>query len=685
LSRDLPAFRPPAVPLVASDPYFSIWSCTDRLTDDWPRHWTGRTHALCSLIRIDGKPFRLMGAGPEGVPALPQVSVQVLPTQSVYRFAGEGVEVKLSFLSPALPDDLDVYSRPVTYITWSVRATDGREHEVGLYLDACAEIAVNDPSQQVCWGREEVPDLRVVRMGSQEQPVLAKSGDDLRIDWGHLYLAVAEDAGQVAVGGPSATRDAFCAGIGLPADDDPRMPRAADDDRPLLAARMHLGSVGAGTAERTALLAYDDLWSIEYFGEHLRPWWRRDGTDARALLAEAHRDSHSLRERCGMFDDELIADLTASGGAKYAALCALAYRQAVAGCKLVADSRGMPLLWPKENFSNGCMGTVDVIYPMLPQFLLLSPALAKAALAPVLQYAASSRWRFPFAPHDLGTYPLANGQVYGGGEATEDNQMPVEECGNMLILLAAIARAEGNASFASLYWDEVSRWARYLVDKGLDPEHQLCTDDFAGHLAHNVNLSAKAIMALACYGRLCEMRGEAEEAKRYTELARSFASQWAQMADDGDHFRLAFDHPGTWSQKYNLVWDEILGLGIFPPDVRRKETEHYLRVQCRYGLPLDSRQDYTKTDWNVWTATLSGRREDFDALLSPVFEFLSATESRVPMTDWYRVGDAKMMNMQARPVVGGLFIKLLYEEGIWAKWVGRGAQMQGQWAQVPPR
>src|SRR5260370_9419940 len=203
--------------------------------------------------------------------------------------------------------------------------------------------------------------------------------------------------------------------------------------------------------------------------------------------------------------------------------------------------------------------------------------------------------------------------------------MPVEETGNMLILLAALARVEGNADFAGKYWPIVQKWADYRKAKGFAPENQLCTADFAGHLANNVNLSAKAIVALGAYAQLCQLRGNTRTADEFMELARTLAGRWIKEADDGDHYRLAFDRANTWSQKYNLVWDKILGLGLFPDDVLKKEMAFYRRSQQHYGLPLDNPKRYTKIHWPLWTASLTGERDAFDALLAPAYDFLSPT------------------------------------------------------------
>ena len=661
-------FRPPAVPLVAHTPYFSVWSMADHLTDDPTRHWTGSVQSMTSVVRIDGHPFRVMGREPRGVPAMTQQSVEVLPTRTIYRFSAVGVALMLTFLTPALPDDLDVYSRPATYVTWSASATDGGTHQLAVYFDASSDLSINTPDERVLLSRYRMGDLDVLRAGSQQQPILEKYGDNLRIDWGYLYVAGSHAAGESATGERGPMLDAFVKTGRVPDADDLEVQQSSRQRSLALAWSMDLGAVSATQVSRHLVIAYDDLFSIEYFQRRLRPYWRRNGDGAAEMLRKAWDEYNSLAEKAAAFDTRLVADLTKVGGERYARLASLAYRQTVAAHTLTVDMDGTPLLFSKENFSNGCIDTVDVTYPASPFFLLFNADLLKAELRPVLDYAASGRWKFPFAPHDLGTYPQANGQVYGGGERTEDNQMPVEESGNMLIMLAAIATVDGNASFASHYWPIITRWAEYLKAKGMDPENQLSTDDFAGHLAHNANLSAKAILALDSYASLAEQSGHAPEGRDYRATAQQFARQWVQLAAEGDHYRLAFDKPGTWSQKYNLVWDKVLGYQLFPPDVARKEIAFYRTKINAYGLPLDNRATYTKLDWMVWTATLADSTADWDALIDPVYRFGNESPSRVPLTDWYDTVDAKQRGFQARSVVGGVFIKMLSDPAVWRAW-----------------
>jgi hypothetical protein len=664
-------FRPPAVPLVTSDPYFSVWSNTDRLTDGVTTHWTGKAQPIHSMIRIDGKSYRLMGKEPGNVPAMAQQSVLVLPTRTLYEFGGAGVKVRLTFMTPMLPDDLDVLSRPVTYITWDVSSTDGSKHQVGLFFDAAATLAVNESNQDVTMGRYRVEGAEVLRAGSKDQNVLKRWGDDVRIDWGFLYAAApGSETGRAALSSARAAESAFESTGAVPAKDDLDVPRPAFQHAPVLAWSFDLGAVGTEPVSRYLLLAYDDLYSVEYLYRRLRPWWRRNGAGAAELIRDSLADYASLQARSATFDEKLIADARRVGGDPYAVLVALAYRQSLAAQKLVADIDGTPFLFPKENFSNGCIGTVDVIYPQSPQLMLFSATLLKASLTPILEYAQSGRWKFPFAPHDLGTYPLADGQVYGGGERTEEDQMPVEESANLILLVAAVAHKEGNATYAEKYWPLLEKWAHYLQEKGFDPENQLCTDDFAGHLSHNANLSIKAIEGLAAYGQLCERTRRTADGAAFRKQAQEFASRWVQMATEDQHSRLAFDRPGTWSQKYNLVWDRILDLHLFPASVARAETAFYESRLNQYGLPLDSRKTYTKLDWILWSATLADNKADFEKLVAPLYQWANETTSRVPLTDWFDTQTGRQEGFQARSVVGGLFIKMVADKETMAHWSG---------------
>jgi hypothetical protein len=672
-----PQQRPPAVPLIAHDPYFSVWSFSDKLTDSNTVHWTGKPQPIHGLARIDGKPYRFMGSDPEDVPAMEQTSLKVTPTHTIYEFQAAGVKLTVEFFTPAFMQDLEVLSRPVTYLT--IAADGPKGSTVSVLIDVDPIIAVNSDDEPVTWGRARTAGaMQVLSVGSRDQRVLNRAGDDVRIDWGYFRLGVPKRTlGVVGTwqdpvqrfrrfGSSPNLSDSYWMYPSL-FGDDMDMPKSPRDGAPHLAVEFD-PMPSTSHDKRHVLLAYDAPFEVEYLDRELRPYWRRNGETVQTMMDKAEKDYEVLEERGRKFDEDLTADLEKTGGPAYAQLAILAYRQTLAAHGLAADINGKPLLFPKENFSNGCISTVDVLYPSAPLFLFFNPQLLEAQLRPVLEYASLPRWKWPFAPHDLGTYPLANGQVYGGGERTEDDQMPVEESGNLLILIAAMEQELGNWDFAREFWPQFEKWAAYLRDKGLDPANQLSTDDFAGHLAHNANLSIKAIEGLAAFARIARGAGHADIAADYERISHDMAARWEPMALDGDHYKLAFDKPGTWSQKYNLVWDQILGLGLFPPAIRQTEVAYYLKHLNQFGLMLDNRANYTKLDWEIWTATLADKPADWDALIAPIGRWINQGPTRVPLTDWYDTVSGRQEGFQARSVVGGVYIKMLADRALAEKW-----------------
>ena len=632
--------RAPAYPLINVDPYFNVWSQSDSLTDTDTVHWTGFPNTISGVATIDGEKFRFCGAYGADIPAMKQISVDCDSFSTYYVFEEAGVKLKARFTTPVIPSDLYLLSRPVSYLELSSYSTDGNEHSVSVRVAVSEEICMNlRGDDDVITSEFGIGALSSVSIEKKEQKILSRSGDNLRIEWGRFYLT---GEGETCV---------------FTGDDGLRF--VAIDVSP--------------NDSSLITFAYDDIESIEYFGEHLRSYWNRNGSPITEEIAKAHADYRDTLAKCEKIDSELWADAVRAGGEKYAEMLQLAFRQSVGAHKLVLDGDGKVLFISKECYSNGCAATVDVSYPSIPLFLLYNPELVKGMMRPIYRFAASDDWSFDFAPHDCGQYPLLNGQVYGKGDVNK--QMPVEECGNMLLMETCVALAENDPSFALEHIETLDRWVTYLIENGSDPANQLCTDDFAGHLAHNCNLSLKAIMGIAGYGILKGMCGFPAEEKTYLSMAGKMAASWAERASNGDgSYRLAFDKPGSFSMKYNIVWDKLFGTGLMPRQIIDSEVSSYEEKSHPYGLPLDNRQPYTKSDWLVWTATLASTRKQFEAMTDRLWDAYNFTPSRVPMTDWYwtvtslhksyKSRDGVEKSFRNRTVIGGLFIKLLEYRGI---------------------
>ena len=583
-----------------------------------------------------------------------QKAVDVLPTQTYYTFECGPVELDLVFTAPLLMEDLDLISTPINYVSYRVRSLDKKEHDVQVYIETTPQLAVHETNQPTVSKKISRNGMSYLQAGTIEQPYTVRKGDGVRIDWGYAYLASNESASKsMSLGNYYDMKASFIAG-GKLLPNTQNIESTGLESMPAMAYTDNLGKVGKDGKEGFVMVGYDDVYALEYFFERRKAYWKHNGAvsifDA---FERAQANYTSLMRRCRAFDIELMNEAEQAGGKEYAELLALVYRQAITAHKLFTDNDGNVLFFSKENHSNGCINTVDITYPSAPLFLIYNPDLLKGMMTSIFHYSESGRWKKPFPAHDLGTYPVANGMLYGG-------DMPIEEAGNMVMLAAAISLVEGNADYAAEHWSTLTTWANYLLEYGLDPENQVCTDDFAGHLAHNANLSVKAIMAIAGYGEMARMLGYEDVANKFSNAARQMGTEWEKMAIDGDHYKLAFDKAGTWSQKYNMVWDKVFNWNVFPTKVAETEMAFYRKNQHKYGLPLDSRKMYTKNDWILWTACL-GTQEDFLDLIHPVYVYANETPSRVPISDWYDTDNARMMNFKARSVVGGFYMKMLME------------------------
>ena len=616
--------RMPAYPLITMDPYFSVWSFADNLNDKHTVQWTGLETRFIGTATVDGVEYVFMGDKADTKKAR-QRKVVCTALSTEYSFVCGGSEVTVRFTSPVLIDDIKLLSRPVSYIHVSTDSVSPVEVKIAVSEQICLTNAGQHPVDiKTISGKHPT-----ICMGSRVQNVLGNSGDYVHIDYGYFYLTACGGS----VGSFSADDMDFVCGT------------------------------NTVTADSGALftVAYDDIYSIEYFGQRLKSVWNADGKDISTAIDEAIAEYSELMARCDAFDKRLYEDAALSGGEMYADMLCGAYRQVMAGHKAAVTKEG-ELLWiSKECSSNGCAATVDITYPSAPMFLIYNPELVRGMLRPVFCYAESDAWEYDFAPHDEGTYPLVNGQTYF--ECKREYQMPVDECGNMLVCTSALALIEKDVSFASSHKATLDTWAEYLMGCGFDPENQLCTDDFAGHLAHNCNLSLKAICALGAYAKVCALMGDCERAQRYSDAAKKMADEWCAAAQGSDGTtRLAFDRDGTFSLKYNIIWDKILKLGLFDAAILKRECETYKEKAQRYGTPLDSRALYTKSDWLMWCAAMNDEKEAFEAAIKPMWDFYNETLDRVPMTDWYDTDTGAKRVFQHRTVQGGLWIKMLIDK-----------------------
>lgn len=663
----------PAYPLWVIDPNFSVWSPCDELNGGDTMFWTGLTRRSYGFVRANGKTFCFLGRR-DGVQPLKQINVSITAFGTEYTFEGEGFTLKVNFVSPLPPDDLKRLSCPVCYTVYEAKFDGETPSDFSVALALDEEFCYNDERAKVVGGVLPLKHFEAAFMTRLRNLVMSNADDIAAPDWGDTYLT-----GEECYFVTDTAINVYLA--------EGRAEYLRKDRE-----RSYLFALSKGT-KGCFMTAFDDKVSIFYFGEWLKGYYFRKGKTIIDALEESYKSREEVLAQCARFDERLKSDCEKVGEGYYTLACA-ALRQSVGAHKLVENAAGDLLFLSKECDSNGCIGTADVSYPSIPLYLIYNPELVNAMMTGIFDFAKMPVWTFDFAPHDIGTYPWCIGQVYSIRNANDKYscnmtcfwdyprthtmlylrpaasevydskyQMPVEECGNMLIMTAAAILAGASQKQAKKQFPLLRKWVKYLEKFGLRPDNQLCTDDFAGHLANNANLAIKALVGIEAFSIICEKLGKDNLAEEYRKKAEKFADDFKAIVGDGV-MPLAYGMEGSYSLKYNLLFDKLFGFGLIGQDVCERETAYYIEKNERYGVPLDVRKDYTKSDWILWCAALTDDRVKAKALYDPLLAYLSESPSRKPFADWYDTKSSVIEHFYNRTVQGGIFAPLLKEKGL---------------------
>lgn len=650
--------RSQATPLLVRTPYLTVWQTSDNLAGHWEEHWNGSIKALTGLVNIDGKAYVFAGAPLVGVtPPLKQTGVEVTPTRSTYVFTDAGIELTLDFLSPVEPNDIAKQSMPVGYVTAHAKSADGSPHAVTLYFDMSGEWAHGTVTSEVDWKKETQGSATVLSITPHAPTVIGETNE--YPSWGTAFMAAVSSASlSTRIGSDSSNRTQGVSAVKLDESVDAKMPRAINNQWPVLGMKFDLGQVTAPTSPVVLVLGHARDPGVRYLGTTISPLWKEYYASFEAMAAAALDDAAAARTRADALDQKVMTDAVAVGGDKYAALCDLTLRQAMGGTELVGK-KDKPWMFLKEISSNGDMQTVDVIYPASPAYLYANPLYMKLLLEPLFDYSENHGWSQPFAPHDIGTYPDGFGRLDGNEES-----MPIEESANMILMTAGylktVPQAEADA-YAKAHYGILKKWADYLIPNTLDPEYQNQTDDFSGFINHSANLALKGIVALGAMSQISTHAGNAADATTYKNKAMDYIGKWVTLAHDKTepHLLLAYDQPGTWSLKYNAFFDKFLGLNLIPTSVLAEEATWYLQKKNPYGIPLDPRHTYTKADWELFTAASTPNATLKATLVDEVYAYVTTSPVRVPFSDWYETATSNVAGFRARPVMGGTFALML--------------------------
>ena len=512
---------------------------------------SGGVTGWAGLIRVDGTVYSWMGS-PQlntSVIAADQTSFTYTATSSVFVLTAGNVTITATFLSPVTPEDLMRQSLIFSYLNVEVSANDNAAHSVQLYTDISAEWVSGDRTNIAQWNYGTTGNNtnyhQVFRQTQQEFSEMNNQAE-----WGNWYYGTSNSTDVTQQSGADAVvRGQFASNGSLTNAVDTDY-RAINDHFPVFGFAKDFGSI-TESASVLFTIGLCQQNAVQFEGAQgnvsLPSFWTNYFSSDTDALDFFHGDFSDAQQTAQALDSKITSDSVAAAGNDYSTITTLAFRQAFAGLELT-NTQDQPLYFLKEISSDGNVNTVDVIFPAHPVLLYSNPTLLKYLLEPLLINQASGHYPNTYPMHDLGSsFPNATGH-----EAGNDEYMPVEEGGNMLIMQAAYYQKTQDADFLSTYYNLTKQWTGYLIDEALMPGNQVSTDDFAGPLANQTNLALKGIIAIQAAAQIANVTGHTDDAANFSSIATSYINQWYDLSNaDGAspaHTTLSYGNATSWGK-----------------------------------------------------------------------------------------------------------------------------------------
>ncbi|KAI0088041.1 hypothetical protein BDY19DRAFT_1057674 [Irpex rosettiformis] len=678
------------VPLAVRSPYLSAWLNTtnipfnttnpfdpniERAPSRWPLFYGNANQILgwAGLIRVDNVTFKFLGnpGAPGNLNRSILTDLKLTPTRTILNATAGPVDLQITWLSPIEPSDLVAQSLPFSYMSVQVKSNDGQSHSVQVYSDISAEWSSGDRKQAVNW--DVITTDQVVFHEQMLQVPQALSETASQALDATTYWGMQQGTGVTYMADTDSNCRNLFANQGSLANTVSSGPLPINNPFTVYAISKSLGSVGSD-------LTAPVIWGVGMLRdpavayltpggtvENRDPYWKTAHSTLHDAVTSALLDTSNAFDRSSRLDASILQN-AAKVSSNYADLVSVAARQAMAGIETtVSPSNASDIMMFMKDIgassSNVRVSPVEVLYSSFPSFLFVNASYGGYLLKPLLELSNSSHWTFDYAPQDLGTYPNATGNL-------EAHNEEVEQTGNMLIMTLAHARASGDGSLISEYYNLLKGWGDYLVANSFPvPSNQLNADQQSK--ANSTNLAIKGMIGIQALSQISQILNNQADFEHYSTIATTYVNMWRSLALSTDtstpqHVLSNYGaSSSSWVLPYNLFADKWLQTNLIPDTVYSNE-EAFLKTLTSSNIDgLSIVNDPTSpsrpgnTAWTLFTAATVNDTSVRDSLILPIWNHVSQNNSGTIFPTNFDLNNQGSANgNNASPGVGGIFAPL---------------------------